>query len=262
MQVLLVLVPFLVAGLVVHLHRVLGRPRGRARGVPDPRRALLHVRHRAASTSALGMAVPAAVIASRGESEGGVGPLRTEQAEQDRRRRARRSSSQTCRSCHTLAAVQAHGVTGPNLDELGPSTSSACSTRSSAAAPARAACPRGCSQGEDAQNVAAYVSQGRRPVAAVYGNLPLDAALFPSGACAVLLAWPRRSKPKPRPARGAWGNQLADRPGANRADPRGADTGLSSCRSATLSARARQLTPQATRKRADAFSRCPRSAGG
>jgi mono/diheme cytochrome c family protein len=26
---------------------------------------------------------------------------------------------QTCKSCHTLAAVDAHGVTGPNLDELG-----------------------------------------------------------------------------------------------------------------------------------------------
>ena len=41
-------------------------------------------------------------------------------------------------------------------------------------------------------------------------------------------------------------------PGANRGDPR----------SATLSARARQLTPQAIRKRSDEPRRCPRSAGG
>jgi mono/diheme cytochrome c family protein len=66
----------------------------------------------------LGIAVPAAVIASRGQSEGAVGHLRTEQptqAEED----GKILFIQTCKSCHTLAAVGAKGVTGPNLDELG-----------------------------------------------------------------------------------------------------------------------------------------------
>jgi hypothetical protein len=51
----------------------------------------------------------------------------------------------------------------------------------------------------------------------------------------------------------ARGTPMAPGPGASRRRPR---------RSATLSARARQLTPQARRKRADAISRCPRAAGG
>ena len=51
----------------------------------------------------------------------------------------------------------------------------------------------------------------------------------------------------------ARGTPMAPGPGASRRRPR---------RSATLSARARQLTPQARRKRTDATSRCPRAAGG
>ena len=73
---------------------------------------------------ALGVAVPAAVIAGRGEAEGAVGPLRTEQPTgQDEE--GKDLFIQNCKSCHTLAAVQAHGVTGPNLDELGGLDSSA-----------------------------------------------------------------------------------------------------------------------------------------
>ena len=67
----------------------------------------------------LGVAVPAAVIAARGES-GGRGRRAADRAGH---RKARGGGKQlfiaTCKSCHTLAAVQAHGVTGPNLDELG-----------------------------------------------------------------------------------------------------------------------------------------------
>jgi hypothetical protein len=47
------------------------------------------------------------------------------------------------------------------------------------------------------------------------------AAVFPSGAFGVLLAWRRLSKPKPHTAKGAWGTQMAVRPGANRTNSRG-----------------------------------------
>jgi mono/diheme cytochrome c family protein len=67
---------------------------------------------------ALGVVVPAAVIASRGEAEGGVGALRGEQPSQADEF-GKELFIQNCKSCHTLAAVQAHGVTGPDLDELG-----------------------------------------------------------------------------------------------------------------------------------------------
>ena len=67
---------------------------------------------------ALGVAVPAAVIAGRGEAEGGTGALRTTEPTA-KEELGKELFIQNCKSCHTLEAVQAHGVTGPNLDELG-----------------------------------------------------------------------------------------------------------------------------------------------
>ena len=67
---------------------------------------------------ALGVAVPALVIANRGEAEGGTGSLRGDEIS-GQLEEGKRLFIQTCKSCHTLEAVNAHGVTGPNLDELG-----------------------------------------------------------------------------------------------------------------------------------------------
>jgi mono/diheme cytochrome c family protein len=66
----------------------------------------------------LGIAVPAAVIAARDEAEGGVGKLRTEEltAQQEE---GKTLFVAACKTCHNLDAVQANGVTGPDLDELG-----------------------------------------------------------------------------------------------------------------------------------------------
>jgi mono/diheme cytochrome c family protein len=66
----------------------------------------------------LGLAVPALVIADRGEAEGGTGSLRGKQVS-GQLEDGKQLFIQTCKSCHTLQAVNAHGVTGPNLDELG-----------------------------------------------------------------------------------------------------------------------------------------------
>jgi hypothetical protein len=117
MQVLLVLVPFLVVGLTVIFIAFSGSP-GAAREAYLTRggRAfpaiivLLYV--------GLGIAIPAAVIASRPESVGAVGHLRT-QTLTSSERDGKDLFIQTCKSCHTLAAVNARGITGPNLDELG-----------------------------------------------------------------------------------------------------------------------------------------------
>ena len=67
---------------------------------------------------AFGVVVPAAVIASRPEAEGATGSLRTKEIS-GQLADGKQLFIQTCKSCHTLAAVDAHGVTGPNLDELG-----------------------------------------------------------------------------------------------------------------------------------------------
>ena len=117
MEVLIVLVPFVVAGLIVMFIAFAG-------GASAAREAYLTRGRRTFTFSmlllylGLGIAVPAAVIASRGESVGGTGTLRSEQPSgtlED----GKQLFIQTCKSCHTLAAVGAHGVTGPNLDELG-----------------------------------------------------------------------------------------------------------------------------------------------
>jgi len=117
MEVLLVLVPFIVVGLIVMFVAFSG-------GASAARQAYLTRGGRGVTVvfvvlfAALGIAVPAAVIAARGEAEGGTGSLRTQEATaQDEE--GKQLFISTCKSCHTLEAVQAHGVTGPNLDELG-----------------------------------------------------------------------------------------------------------------------------------------------
>ena len=117
MEVLLVIVPFVVVGLLIMFIAFSGGPSA-------AREAYLTRGSRIFSVSmlllylGLGVAVPAAVIAARGEAEGGTGSLRSVEAT-PRDEEGKELFISTCKSCHTLEAVQAHGVTGPNLDELG-----------------------------------------------------------------------------------------------------------------------------------------------
>jgi cytochrome c553 len=107
---------------------------------------------------ALGIAVPAAVIAGRGESEGGVGPLRTEQASHTQEE-GKTLFIANCKSCHTLAAVQAHGVTGPNLDELGGLDRQRVVNAIKNGGTGQDRMPKELLSGEDADKVARYVAQ-------------------------------------------------------------------------------------------------------
>jgi mono/diheme cytochrome c family protein len=117
MQVLFVLGPFVVLGLIVIFIAFSGSP-GAAREAYLTRGGRAFPLVIVLLYAALGIAVPAAVIASRGQSVGAVGHLRTESltsAEKD----GKDLFIETCKSCHTLAAVNARGVTGPDLDQLG-----------------------------------------------------------------------------------------------------------------------------------------------
>jgi mono/diheme cytochrome c family protein len=117
MQVLLVLIPFVVLGIIVIFIAFSGSP-GAAREAYLTRGGRAFWVVMIVIYVGLGIAVPAAVIASRGQSEGAVGPLRTEtlsKADEE----GKDLFIQTCKSCHTLDAVGAKGVTGPDLDELG-----------------------------------------------------------------------------------------------------------------------------------------------
>src|SRR5205814_5405187 len=66
----------------------------------------------------LGIAVPALVLANRHSAEGSQGPLASKQGSHDFNE-GKILFRENCWSCHTLKAAGAHGVTGPNLDEIG-----------------------------------------------------------------------------------------------------------------------------------------------
>ena len=71
----------------------------------------------------IGIAVPAIVIANGKAAEGGSGRLAAETPSKIDQK-GKQLFRQTCTSCHTLAAVDARGVTGPNLDQIGTITKS------------------------------------------------------------------------------------------------------------------------------------------
>jgi hypothetical protein len=117
MEFLIVIVPFVVVGLAVIFVAFSGGPSA-ARDAYLTRGGRVFTFTVLAIYLALGVVVPAAVIASRGEAEGGTGSLRSEEIS-GKLLDGKELFIQTCKSCHTLEAVNAHGVTGPNLDELG-----------------------------------------------------------------------------------------------------------------------------------------------
>lgn len=157
MEWLLVIIPFVAIGIGVMFVAFSGGPgaareayltRGR-RGFPLVI-LLLYL--------GLGIAVPAAVIASRGESEGAVGKLRTEEPTASEEE-GKVLFIQTCKSCHTLDAVNAHGVTGPDLDDLGGLDRQRVLSAIRRGGTGQGRMPAGLLQGQDAQDVAIYVSR-------------------------------------------------------------------------------------------------------
>jgi mono/diheme cytochrome c family protein len=155
MEVLLVLVPFLVAGVAIVFIAFSGGPAaareayltrgGRAFRIGM---VLLYV--------LLGAVVPIVVIASRGEAEGAVGKTRTATLNA-KERDGKELFRQTCWSCHSLAADSAQGVTGPNLDELAPDKERVLNAiKRGGTGDGRM--PANLLEGEDAENVAAYVA--------------------------------------------------------------------------------------------------------
>jgi cytochrome c553 len=117
MEWLFIVVPFLLLGIGVMFIAFSGGPSA-AREAYLTRGGRLFTVSIVVIYVGLGVVVPALVIANRSEAEGGVGSLRgeTPTAQEEK---GKVLFMETCKSCHTLAAVNAHGVTGPNLDELG-----------------------------------------------------------------------------------------------------------------------------------------------
>ena len=156
MEVLIVLVPFTLAGIAVIFIAFWGGPSA-------AREAYLTRGGRAFTFVmillylALGVAVPAAVIAGRGEAVGATGPLRSEEPTA-KEELGKELFIQNCKSCHTLAAVQAHGVTGPNLDELGGLDKQRVLNAIKTGGTGSGRMPAALLEGEDADAVATYVA--------------------------------------------------------------------------------------------------------
>jgi len=69
----------------------------------------------------IGIAVPAVVIASRGDREGNSATLSQEKIRNAHGdiRKGKMLFAESCAACHNLDAVNARGVTGPDLDKIG-----------------------------------------------------------------------------------------------------------------------------------------------
>jgi mono/diheme cytochrome c family protein len=104
----------------------------------------------------LGVAVPALVIAGRGEAEGAVGSLRTQEITATDQR-GKELFVQSCSVCHNLDAVNARGVQGPDLDELGGVTEERVLNAIKNGGSGQDLMPANILRGEDAEDVAGYV---------------------------------------------------------------------------------------------------------
>lgn len=156
MEVLLVIVPFVVVGLAVSFIAFSGGPSA-AREVYLTRGGRFFTFAIVLLYLALGVVVPAAVIAARDEAKGGVGGLRTAELT-PKEEKGKQLFIENCKSCHTLAAVQAHGVTGPNLDELGGLDRQRVLNAIKKGGSGSGRMPPGLLEGEDADAVATYVA--------------------------------------------------------------------------------------------------------
>jgi mono/diheme cytochrome c family protein len=156
MEVLIVIVPFMLAGIAVIFIAFSGGPSA-------AREAYLTRGGRTFTVAilllylGLGVAVPAAVIAGRGEAKGGTGGLRTAGVTA-KEEEGKQLFIQTCKSCHTLDAVQAHGVTGPNLDELSGIDKERVLNAIEKGGTGSGRMPPALLEGEDADAVATYVA--------------------------------------------------------------------------------------------------------
>jgi cytochrome c553 len=157
MTIVAVLLPFVLLGIAVIFIAFSGGP-GAAREAYLTRGNRLFRLAIPVVYVALGIGVPAIVIANRGEAEGAKGRERTTSLTPSLER-GKETFRQTCASCHTLAAVNARGVTGPDLDTLGQLDKQRVLNAIRRGGTGQGRMPAGLLQGRDAQDVAAYVAK-------------------------------------------------------------------------------------------------------
>ena len=156
MQILFFLAPFVVAGLIVIFIAFSGGASA-ARETYLTRGGRFFIGGMVLLYVVLGLVVPAAVINSREQALGATGNLRTEEVS-GKLEDGKSLFIENCKSCHTLDAVDAHGVTGPNLDELAPLDKPRVVNAIRRGGTGDGRMPAGLLDGQDADAVAAYVS--------------------------------------------------------------------------------------------------------
>jgi mono/diheme cytochrome c family protein len=107
---------------------------------------------------ALGIAVPALVLADGNAGKGGNGALASQDASK-KFEDGRDFFRQACWSCHTLKAANATGVAGPDLDSLAPLSEERVSNAVRDGGQKTGRMPAGLLQGKDREAVAYYVAQ-------------------------------------------------------------------------------------------------------
>jgi mono/diheme cytochrome c family protein len=107
---------------------------------------------------ALGVAVPAIVLANGEAGQGAGGGLANKHANAQFKK-GRDLFRSTCWSCHTLKAADAQGVTGPNLDGIGTVSKQRVQNAIDIGGTGDGRMPADLLQGKDAAAVAYYVSQ-------------------------------------------------------------------------------------------------------
>ncbi len=106
----------------------------------------------------LGVGVPAAILATRQEATGGTGKLRKASLAGDAEA-GKMLFRQKCATCHSLAAVNARGVAGPDLDALGELTPERVRNAIKIGGTGERRMPAGLLEGQEARDVAVYVSK-------------------------------------------------------------------------------------------------------
>jgi cytochrome c1 len=108
----------------------------------------------------IGVAIPAVVIASRGTREGNSTTLESKKL-RDAKPDVQEGSTlftESCAACHNLDAANARGVTGPDLDKIGTVTPARVESAIKIGGTGQNRMPAGLLQGQNAKDVAAYVS--------------------------------------------------------------------------------------------------------
>ena len=132
--------------------------RGRGRGLPRPGGGGLLKIGLPVLYVLLGLAVPAIAIVAQEEAVGGTKTLAAEEGSEELER-GKDLFRANCAGCHTLAAVQAKGVTGPSLDRLGNVSRGRVLAAIENGGTGKLQMPAGLLDGENAEAVAAYVSR-------------------------------------------------------------------------------------------------------